>query len=81
MQELMKKTTTFMGVAGLALFAIYWFDLDDAMIRKSEPLMRKMAAIKKMSAQAAAAQAKAAAAAAGTRSAAAAGASSAAPAK
>lgn len=57
MQELLKKTTTLLGVAGLAVLAIYWFDLDDAMIRKSEPMMRKMAAIKKMSAQAAAAQA------------------------
>jgi hypothetical protein len=62
MQELLKKTTTLLGVAGLAVLAIYWFDLDDAMIRKSEPMMRKMAAIKKMSAQAAAAQAKIAAA-------------------
>jgi len=63
---MLKKTTTALGIAGLAIFAIYWFDLDDALIRKSEPMMRKMAAIKKMSAQAAAAQAKAAAAAAST---------------
>jgi hypothetical protein len=48
------------GVVGLAVVTMYWLDLDDAMIKKSEPLLKKMAELKaKQKAAAAAAIAEA----------------------
>lgn len=55
MGKFLGKATTVLGIAGIAVAVVYWFDLDDAFIRKAEPLLRKVAAIKKASAQAAAA--------------------------
>lgn len=51
-----KKVTKILGVAGVVVGALYWFDLDDKVIAKSEPLLRKIAGVKKMSKRVAAVQ-------------------------
>lgn len=43
-----KKFNNIMGIAFVAVAVIYWFDLDDKMIKKSEPMLRKMAALRKL---------------------------------
>jgi hypothetical protein len=41
--KLGKGVLTLAGVAGIALFTIYWFDLDDALIKKVEPKLKAKA--------------------------------------
>lgn len=41
--KLGKGVLTLAGVAGIALFTIYWFDLDDAMIAKVTPKLKAKA--------------------------------------
>lgn len=38
-----KGVLSLAGVAGIALFTVYWFDLDDALIRKMEPKLKAKA--------------------------------------
>jgi len=56
--KLGKGVLTLAGVAGIALFTVYWFDLDDALIKKVEPKLKAKAeayAAQKAAAEAAAA--------------------------
>lgn len=39
---------TFAGVIGLAISAIYWFDLDDKMVAKTDEFMDKAGKLKEM---------------------------------
>ncbi len=41
--KLGKGVLSLAGVAGIALFTVYWFDLDDALIRKAEPKLKAKA--------------------------------------
>lgn len=43
-----KKFNNVMGIAFIVVSVIYWLDLDDKMIRKSEPMLRKMAELRKI---------------------------------
>lgn len=44
--KLLKGINNALGIAFVAISIIYWFDLDDKMIAKSEPLLKKLAALK-----------------------------------
>lgn len=44
----MKKFFKSMGILGIAVGVIYWFDLDNKIIAKTVPVMKKIAAMKKM---------------------------------
>ena len=55
--KLGKGVLSLAGVAGIALFTVYWFDLDDALIRKVDPKLKAKA--EAYQAQKAAAQAAA----------------------
>lgn len=48
--RILKKMSGALGVAALAVFALYWFDLDSLLIKKAEPMLRGMADMKKKAA-------------------------------
>lgn len=45
--RMLKKLSGLLGVAALAVFTVYWFDLDSILIKKAEPLLRGMSEMKK----------------------------------
>lgn len=45
--RLLGKINTVLGVVAVAVVAIYWFDLDNLMIKKAEPKLRQLAELKK----------------------------------
>lgn len=46
--RLFRKVNSVLGGVAIVVAVTYWFDLDNLLIRKSEPFLRKLAVLKKM---------------------------------
>ncbi len=60
MKNIFGNVTAALGVVGIAVGLIYWFDLDDVMVARMTPTLKKVAALRKASEYAARDQAQAA---------------------
>lgn len=61
MKGIFRNATAVLGIVGISIGLIYWFDLDDVMVAKMTPTLKKVAALRKASEYAARDQAQAAA--------------------